>query len=429
MEGFVLQASRVRLFLVFWLFVLSAVGFLDRTNISIAGVEIAKEFAIDKIHLGWIFSAFLLGYAGFQIPAGWLAVRYGPRMVLTWGLVWWALFTILTAAVAPAMAHSLSVLIAIRFILGVGESVMYPAGNQMLAYWIPVSERGRANGWIFAGVGAGTGLTPPLLTAIIINYGWRASFWFCAVLGLVAGAVWYFCARDKPEEHPGVSPGELALINAGLPARQTGPAPDVPWKKIFTSANTWFLTLAYFTFGYVAWIYLSWFYIYLVDVRGVDLKQSAILSTLPFIAMTVCCLGGGVINDRVSKAKSPYWGRCVTAAVGLFGAALFLVLGSSAENAVAAATILACGAGALYLSQSSFWAVSADVGGPHAGVVSGVMNTGCQLAGALTASLTPWIAQSFGWTAAFFVAAALACVGALSWLLVDPGRPMERTPA
>jgi ACS family glucarate transporter-like MFS transporter len=424
LEGFVVQTSRVRLFLVFWLFVLSAVGYLDRTNISIAGVEIAREFGMDKIHLGWIFSAFLLGYAGFQIPAGWLAVRFGPRKVLTWGVVWWALFTILTASVAPAMSNSLAVLIAIRFTLGVGESVMYPAGNQLLAYWIPKSERGRANGWIFAGVGAGTGLTPPLLTAIILNYGWRASFWFCALLGLAAGAVWYIAARDRPEERSGVSPGELALINAGLPARRTGPVVIVPWKKILCSANTWLLTLAYFAFGYVAWIYLSWFYIYLVDVRGVDLKQSAVLSTLPFVAMTVCCLGGGVINDRLSKSKSPYWGRCVTAAIALFAAALFLILGSTAQNTIAAAIILAGGAGALYFSQSSFWAVSADLGGPHAGVVSGVMNTGCQLAGALTASLTPWIAQNFGWTTAFFVAAALACMGAFAWLLVDPNRPL-----
>jgi MFS transporter, ACS family, glucarate transporter len=93
-----------------------------------------------------------------------------------------------------------------------------------------------------------------------------------------------------------------------------------------------------------------------------------------------------------------------------------------AESPVIATVVLAGGAGAIYLSQSSFWSVSADCAGPHAGVVSGMMNMGCQIGGAITASLTPWIAAHFGWTAAFVVASVLAVLGALAWLFVDPAR-------
>jgi ACS family glucarate transporter-like MFS transporter len=188
----------------------------------------------------------------------------------------------------------------------------------------------------------------------------------------------------------------------------------------------WALTISYFTFGYVVWIFFSWFFIYLAEVRGLNLKTSALYSMLPFIAMTVCCLLGGVINDAVVKRHGLRWGRCGLPTIGLLFTALFLVLGSIADSAGVATVILAGGAGAIYLSQSAYWSVTADFAGPHAGVVAGVMNMGCQVGGAITASLTPWIAAELGWKSAFFVAAALAVIGAFAWLLVDPTRHLEQ---
>src|SRR5271166_405320 len=134
--------SRVRWFLVFWLFVLSAVAYLDRVNLSIAGAKLAEEFAISNIQLGFVFSAFLLGYMLFQTPAGWLADRFGPRRVLTAAVLWWGVFTALTAAVPRSIATPLLALLAIRFLLGSGEAIMYPASNQFVSRWIPTQERG-----------------------------------------------------------------------------------------------------------------------------------------------------------------------------------------------------------------------------------------------------------------------------------------------
>jgi ACS family glucarate transporter-like MFS transporter len=288
-----------------------------------------------------------------------------------------------------------------------------------------VQERGKANGWIFAGVGAGAGLTPPLLTAIIAAHGWRASFWFCAMLGVVVGIIWYVVARDRPEQHPRVREAELAHIHAGIPALSAAVRPPVPWTRIVRSRVVWALTLSYFTFGYVVWIFFSWFFIYLAEGRGLNLKTSALYTMLPFIAMTVCCLLGGVANDWLARRFGLRTGRCGLSVVALLLTAVFLVLGPLAQNAVVATVILAGGAGAIYLSQSSFWSVSADFAGAHAGVVSGMMNMGCQIGGAITASLTPWIAEHFGWTAAFVTGAALAVLGAIAWLLVDPTRSLK----
>jgi ACS family glucarate transporter-like MFS transporter len=412
----------VRWFLIFWLFILSAVSYLDRVNISIAGGSIAESYHLSNVQLGKVFSAMLVGYALFQTIGGRLADRYGPRLVLAGGVAWWGIFTALTALVPGNIAGAIYVFVAVRFLLGAGEAVIYPSANQFIARWIPTSERGIANGWIFAGVGAGAGLGSLLITQIMVRYGWRSSFWVCSIIGFAAGAVWFISARDTPAEHPSVSVLELTLINSGLTQPCRDPKALVPWHRVLKSKEVWAITLSYFCYGYVAWIFFAWFYLYLAKVRGLDLKASALYTMLPFLAMTVGCLLGGAINDRLTKWRGPRAGRCALAACAITVAGIFIALGSQVQSARLASVVLAGGAGALYLAQSSFWSVTADLAGTSSGSVSGFMNMGNQIGAAITASLTPWIAGRFGWTTSFLVAAALCILGAASWLLVDPSQ-------
>jgi MFS transporter, ACS family, glucarate transporter len=172
----------------------------------------------------------------------------------------------------------------------------------------------------------------------------------------------------------------------------------------------------------VAWMFFSWFYIYLAKVRGLNLKASAFYAMLPFIAMAVCCPLGGLLSDRLTKWRGKRIGRCGVAIFALALTAVFLTCGSNVESARLASIVLAGGAGSLYLSQSSFWSVTADIGGGSSGSVSGFMNMGGQIGGAVTASLTPWIASRYGWTGSFLVAAVLSAMGALAWMFVDPDR-------
>jgi MFS transporter, ACS family, glucarate transporter len=421
--------NNVRWFLVFWLFILSAVSFLDRVNISVAASAIASEYRLSDVQLGWVFSAFLWGYAIFQTFAGWLADRLGPRRVLTAGVVWWGIFTALTAAVSPALTGAVFFFVTVRFLLGAGEAIIYPASNQFVSRWIPTQERGLANGLIFAGVGAGAGSAPAIVTYIMVRYGWRWSFWLSALLGLLVGVVWYLTARDNPEEHPRVSPGELQHIESGRTTSAPGAdsrANALPWSVILKSKEVWLVTLSYFCFGYVAWIFFSWFHRYLFKIRGLDLKSSAFYSTLPPLAMVACSLLGGIINDRLTKAYGKRVGRCGIAAFALVLTAILLVLGSQTASAELASLVLAGGAGALYLAQSSYWSVTADIAGARAGSTSGFMNMGAQLGGGVTAILTPVIANRLGWTYPFLFAAALSAIGALAWLAVNPQRTLER---
>jgi ACS family glucarate transporter-like MFS transporter len=184
--------------------------------------------------------------------------------------------------------------------------------------------------------------------------------------------------------------------------------------------------MSYFSFGYVAWIFFSWFYRYLATVRGLNLKASAFYAMLPFLAMAAACPLGGIINDRITKSRGPRLGRCGVAVVGMGLAAIFIAFGSQVGNTRLASVVLAGGAGALYLSQSSFWSVTADIAGPSSGSVSGFMNMGAQIGGFVTASLTPAIGDHFGWTASFLVAAGLCVFGAAAWMFVDPEASLVR---
>jgi ACS family glucarate transporter-like MFS transporter len=423
--------TRIRFLLCFWLFVLSAISFLDRTNISIAAPQLSHEFGLDNQQLGWVFSAFLIGYASFQIPAGMLAVRFGPRRVLTGGVLVWALCNVLTALLPSGFAHAVVLLFAVRCALGIAEAVIYPGANQFVASWVPQKERGFVNGLIFAGIGVGSGLAPPLLTWIILMRGWRAAFWLDAALGVFGGVVWWIIARDRPEDHHSVSPAEQQEIHQGLTSFATtaGAAHvnerKISWRALFSRIDLPALMVSYFGLGYTSWVFFSWFYLYMAQARGLNLKTSAEFTMMPFACMTIFCLGGGFTSDLLTRTHGLRTGRCYLGSVSMFLTAVLLVAGSRVVDAFTAAVLLSLGAGCLYFGQSTFWSVSTDLAGKNSGVFSSIMNMSCQVGGALTASLTPWLAKHYDWRMPFSVAASLVLLGALAWLLVHPERPLE----
>jgi ACS family glucarate transporter-like MFS transporter len=422
------RVGGVRWMIIGWTLVIAAVSYLDRNNISIAISFIQKEFGFSNVQTGGLFSAFVLGYALMQPLAGHIADRVGPYRAVAGAIVWWSLFTALVTLVPPGVGGALFILGAVRFLLGVGEAVIFPASNRLVASWIPSSERGLANGLIFAGVGVGGGIAPPLITYIMLAHNWRWAFWVSAAIGLVAGAVWLMLVRDRPQEHRWVGAAEAKHIAAGLPAKSASPAARLRWRDMALDGQVALLTLSYFCYGYVAYIFFTWFFKYLSDVRGLNLKASALYATLPFIAMAVASSLGGWLSDALIRPLGVRVARCGVAGASLATAAVFIWAATQVADARLAAVVLAGGAGALYLAQSAFWALSADLGGGSAGALSGLMNMGCQLGGVVTASLTPLVASAFGWTASFAVAAAACLVGALAWLFIDPTHQVARRP-
>lgn len=417
-------AGKVRWLIIAVTFMIATVAYLDRSNISIAAPVLKGELSLSDVQLGFVFSAFVLGYALTQPIAGWVADRFGPYRIIAIGIGWWSVLTAATAMIPSSGAQAFFTLLAVRFLLGIGESIIFPASNRLVVNWIPSRERGLANGMIFAGVGIGAGIAPPLITTIMLAADWRTAFWVTAVVGVFALVIWVLIARDKPEQHRWVSKDELALICEGRTvhelAASAGKHSATPWRAIFGNRSLGFLMLSYFCFGYVAYIYFSWFFTYLASVRGLDLKSSGLYGTLPFIAMAVASPFGGWVSDRLTVRFGARVGRCTIAGVGMGLSGVCIALASGVIDARVAALVLAAGSGSLYLAQSAFWTLSADIGRSAAGTVSGFMNMGCQIGGVIVGILTPILAQSFGWTASFLFTAAVGIVGALSWLLIDP---------
>ncbi len=188
----------------------------------------------------------------------------------------------------------------------------------------------------------------------------------------------------------------------------------------------WWLVLSYTCFGYVAYVYMSWFYLYLIDERGFDVLRGALYASSPFIAITVLCPVGGLMTDRYARQYGLNRGRSWIGACGMGIAALAILFGAYSESPLGAILLLSLGAGFLYFTIGAFWSSATDLSKPHAGTLSGLMNTGANLGGTLSPTLTPWIAQHFGWSASLSLAAGMAFIGALAWLKIRPGDGLNK---
>ncbi len=405
-------------------FMVAAVAYLDRSNIAIAAPMLKAELGLSNVELGVVFSAFSLGYAATQPIAGRLADRYGAYRIIALGVVIWSVLTAVTASIPAGFGYAFAALLAVRFALGVSEAVIFPASNRMVANWMPSSERGLANGLIFAGVGVGAGIAPPLITAIMLTRDWRAAFWVTAAIGLVALVAWLLVARETPARHPWTGDAERRHIEAGLPA-ETAASTQASWRAIIGNGTVRMLIFSYFCFGYAAYIFFTWFFTYLSSVRGLDLKSSGIYGTLPFIAMAVASPVGGWIADRLTVSRGSRVGRCGIAGVGMMLAAIFIAGATQVSDVRIVAAVLALGSGSLYLAQSAFWTLSADIGRRSAGAVSGAMNMGSQIGGAAVALLTPVIADALGWSVSFLFTAGVCLAGGLAWYFIDPNTKLN----
>jgi MFS transporter, ACS family, glucarate transporter len=173
-------ASRSRWRVLALLFAVSVVTYLDRINISVAGRPMSLEFGLSDLEFGAIFSAFVLGYAIFQVPGGWLGDRFGYKRTIMGALIWWSAFTLLMpwagSGWLAGAAGTVPALWMVRFLIGVGEAAAYPCATALIGRWFPAAERGLANGIFFAGVGVGSTLTPPLVAWLMVTFSWQVSF-------------------------------------------------------------------------------------------------------------------------------------------------------------------------------------------------------------------------------------------------------------
>jgi ACS family glucarate transporter-like MFS transporter len=423
--------TRTRWLIVALIFCMGVLMFIDRVNIAIAAKYIMPEYGLSDVQMGWIFSAFVLGYAVLQIPGGWLGDRFGPRRVLAGAIFWWSAFTAVTAVAGDWFLTSLlgvvGSFIVVRVLIGIGEAAGPPNYNRVVANWTAPSERGLAMGIATSGSALGAALTPPLIVAIMVNLGWRAAFYIAGLVGIVFALVCYWFVTDRPEEHASVNATELRHITqmSGLGSVQSAVPARTPWRLLLGRRDLWLLTASYTVLGYIGYIYFSWFYLYLVNVRGFSVVSASWYSTAPFLISAAVAPLGGWLSDYLSGRFGKRIGRCGLGFAGPLVGAGLIYTGAATPDRYLAVLFLSLGEGALFLSVAAYWATTIDLAKPYAGTVSGFMNMGGNLGGTLSPTLTPLLAQQFGWNSALYVAAALALLGAFFWLGVHPERAIE----
>ena len=407
------------------LFGTSVVTYIDRVNISVTARQMMPAFGLTQQEMGWVFSSFVVGYALFQLPGGWLADRWGARRVLTVALVWWSVCTGLTAVAAASpladMLGTVGALAAVRFALGLGEGVALPSFNRAVANWMPPNARGLGIGIAIGGIGLGSAITPPVAAWVMVNWRWQTVFYLSSGLGVLMALLWWILARDRPEEHP------WTKMSSRPTERSARQRPDTVFRlSLLGNPTVWWLVLSYTCLGYVAYVYLSWFYLYLVNVRGFDVLRGGLYASAPFLAILVGCPAGGWATDRLAGSYGITRGRMLAGMCGMAFAGVAIAAGAFAGSAVLAIASLSIGAGCLYFAVGAYWASTSDLSKTHAGALSGLMNTGANLGGALSPTLTPWLAAQFGWPMALAAAGAVALVGAILWVKIDPAQSLDR---
>lgn len=412
--------TRTRHWLLLFAATLAVITYIDRVCLSQAKVEMAEDLGLSSVQMGYIFAAFTSAYALFEIPAGWLGDRLGPRRVLVRIVVLWSVFT-----AATGRAGNFASLAVIQFCFGAAEAGAFPNLAKAFTHWLPAVERNRAVGLMWLCARWGGAVTPLLVVWMIGLVGWRWAFVVFAVPGLVWALWFYRWFRDNPREHPAVNAAELRL----LPPMQTTPGHAAgPWSKLLRSRTVWLLFVQYFCFGYGWYFYITWLPTYVKEARGLELQKGALLAGLPlFFGGIACMLSGWLAGWLVRRGWALARVRRGIACFGYGFAAVLLLASPAIADPVWAMIAMALASFSLDLALPVCWRTAMDVGGKYAGTVSGTMNMAGQLGGALGPIVVGYILQYMdrNWTLTFTIAAVIYVIGGLCWLWIDPVTPIE----
>jgi ACS family glucarate transporter-like MFS transporter len=391
------------------LFSLAMLTIVDRVAISAAKGDMSRDLGLTDITFGLIFGSFALGYALFQIPAGYFADRFGPRRVVAAVVIAWSLLT------TTAMVRGAALLIGVRFLFGAAEAGAFPASARAIRSWLPVRETGIAQGVLFGGsrLGAAFGLT--LVSWLVAWLNWRAPFFILGALGIVWVTAWLLWFRNTPEEVSGVSETEIAYIRAGRadPPRQSGAG----WTSAFGHRETIPLLVQYFASNFTFFLCYSWLLPYLRDRYHLSIAAAGLYAAIPLYCGAAANWVSGAAVDTLYRRKWGRLSRILPAAAGFLLGAAALV---GAVHAVTIAGAVGCFAAATFgvdLTLSPSWTLCIDIAGDRTGTLSGAMNMFGNIGSFVSSVAFPLLLR---WTGAsdayFYCAAAINLLAAGLWM-------------
>ena len=414
-------------------FLMELVCYADRTNISLAIVEMEKQFGWKSNVDGQILGAFFAGYACTQVYGGWAAERYGGKPVLLYAVILWSMFTLLTP---PSAGVSVGLLLLTRVLMGLGEGVSLPTMHHLIAVWIPASERSRFVTLCTSGQFAGT--VAAMACSPMVAQSWASIFYLWGVVGFAWAALWWWCGYSTPQSHPTISEDELAFIHRTVepqppPQQQHQRASAPPWRRFLCNAPFFACVVAHFCHNWGWYLLLSWLPKYFKDVLGVSTAKTGFMLIAPYTAPFVASNVSGHVSDALTNRGG--WSLTAVrklmqtiAFVGPMSCLAALCWAPQKDLSARAAVALSSGAlGFGAFSHSGYWSNVVDLSPRYAGVMIGISNTIATLPGVLANLSTGYILQNTGqdWTLVFMVAITIYAVGLIVFLCYASGEPQS----
>jgi MFS transporter, ACS family, glucarate transporter len=430
------KKTNKRYVLILLLFFHTVNTYMDRIVISAASVDVKRDLNITDQMMGWIFGIFALGYALMQIPAGWVADKYGPRKALTIVVSLWSTFTALSGLAWNAIS-----MLFIRFFFGVGEAGAFPGATRAFYKWVPAGERSLAQGFFHSGARVGAAFSLFLMPFLIDLVGWRMTFILNGIVGIAWALIWYFWFRDNPADHSRVNQAELEYIQRGLKEEdetQAATSDKIPLGQIVTSSNMLLAMFQYIASNVTFFISFTWLLPYMTGQWGEVARYYAWVPLA--VGTTAHWFAGGFGTYLYEKGKVVASRRtpAITGfVISIFGLFLTILIGGGSPLAYVLCFSVAVFGVEMTISPS--WSFCMDIGGAKSGAVSGAMNMLGNLGSAFSAvvfpyfvaSVTfPYFAETTGTANSFFVFAALLNLLAIvAWMFMNPKRvliPMSK---
>lgn len=413
------RSSNVRWWFAIVFFVIGIVAYMDCSNISVIAPDMMRDLHLDKGQFGLLASFFSAGYALMQVPSGYLAEKFGPRKMLTVALVWWSAFTILTGIV-----KNYGLMYTVRFLFGVGEAPMYPSNAVFNSYWFAKDEKGRASSMLLAGSYFGPVIAPVITVSIVSAFGWHSVFYIFGGVGILLALLWVIIAKDLPEQHKMVNEAEKRFIQANRDIVATEKS-HAPWSAFFKYFSFYAIAGQYFVVQFIIALFLIWLPTYFTEQYHISLKDSAWLSSPPWLVMFFLILTGGTVSDALLRmGKSRFVARGLIAIAGFVVFAVSLFLAIKTDNLYANVAWISTCLGGIGVTMGMSWAAATDLGRNFAGSVSGWMNLWGNIGAMLSPFLAGKLADIIGWTNTLECMIIPVIFAIILWFFVKPDQPL-----
>ncbi|MEM5312584.1 MFS transporter [Paraburkholderia sp. JHI869] len=409
------RVKRTQRIAVVILTIAGAINFLDRSTLAIANHAVRTELGLSATQMGMLLSAFLFAYSFSQIPVGALIDRLGCRVMVGFGMLLWSL-----AQFSGGLAGSMEFMLGARIVLGVTETPLFPSAPKIVSDWFPLKERGRPQGIFQTCSTIGPAIAPPLLSGLMVGFGWRGMFMTMGGLGAVVAILWYVLYRNRDEVE--LTPEEVSYLEQGE-AHQSRPKSIsfAAWRSLALSRTTIGMTLGFIGVVYMSWLYLGWLPAYVEQRFNLTIAQAGWILSVPYVFATIATFSSGFIVDWLARrGVSTINSRKLPICVGLISASVFTV-GVAFANSVTSITILLSIVFAfLYTAAGAAWMLVAVAAPRHlVGSLGSIMACGAFLGGAFAPLITGIVVdQTHSFVGAFLSAAVVASSATLVYVFV-----------